>query len=96
MKTHFHSPKTHFGVDFMDKLATVAATTTTTTANHNNKVCFHVHVDESCAEHTQQNTHTNTRTHKWSNDFYRPTLSQCQQGVKNELRRDGGGPRGRL
>lgn len=58
MKTHFHSPKTHFGVDFMDKLATVAATTTTT-ANHNNKVCFHVHVDESCAEHTQQNTHTN-------------------------------------
>lgn len=63
MKTHFHSPKTHFGVDFMDKLATVAATTTTTTANHNNKLCFHVHVDESCAEHTQQNTHTNTHAY---------------------------------
>lgn len=31
--------------------------------NHNNKVCFRVHVDESCAEHTQQNIHTLTSQH---------------------------------
>lgn len=86
MKTHFHSPKTHFGVYFMDKLAPVAATTTTVANSAyvltiTTKFVFMCMLTKAVQSiHNKPHTHLYTR--KWSNDFYRPTLSQCQRHSK--------------
>lgn len=55
MKTNFHSPKTHFGVDFMDKLAT-----TTTEATITTKFVFMCMLTKAVQSiHNKTHAHTN-------------------------------------